>query len=233
VTAYQQDTGKHRGALVGAAVRLVPAAVLIWLILIGVGHLLTHQWRGSGLVRWDKSVDRSLAGHRGATFNTLTHYATFAAETTTVIAVMVVAIVVLRLASGGWRASVFLAVTVIGEVTIFVCTTLLVERPRPDVGRLDSAPPTSSFPSGHTAASVALYASLAVIAFALAARPWLRALLLALALLVPVAVALSRLYRGMHYPTDVIAGASLSLVWLAVTSSVLLAGRRPTSKESP
>jgi undecaprenyl-diphosphatase len=46
--------------------------------------------------------------------------------------------------------------------------------------------------------------------------------------LVPVVVAMSRMYRGMHYPTDVIAGALLGCCWLAVTSAVLLGRRSPT-----
>ena len=44
--------------LVAAALRLVAAAVLIWLVLVVIGHLLGHQWSNSALVRWDASVDR-------------------------------------------------------------------------------------------------------------------------------------------------------------------------------
>jgi undecaprenyl-diphosphatase len=43
---------------------------------------------------------------------------------------------------------------------------------------------------------------------------------------VPVLVALSRLYRGMHYPSDVMAGALLAAVWLAICARVLLVDRR-------
>src|SRR3712207_7042639 len=91
-------------------------------------------------------------------------------ETITVIAIGLVAFVLLRVRLTRWREPVYLAVTLIGEVTIFVSTTLLVDRARPPVRHLDSAPPTSSFPSGHTAASVALYGGLAVLAWRLGAR---------------------------------------------------------------
>ncbi|MDQ1739925.1 MAG: hypothetical protein QOE53_1577 [Pseudonocardiales bacterium] len=211
-----------------AAVWLLASAVLIWLVLVAIGHLLGHQWKDSALVRWDSSVDRSLAAHRREPWTELTHLATFLAETITVIAVALVAFVLLRLAFKRWREPLFLAVSVIGEVTIFVSTTLLVDRDRPPVRHLDSAPPTSSFPSGHTAASVALYGGLAVLAWRAGAMVWLRTLATAAAVLVPVVVALSRMYRGMHYPTDVIAGALLACCWLAVTSAVVLGRRRPT-----
>jgi membrane-associated phospholipid phosphatase len=222
----RQRDRRHRPSWLRDALWLLGAAVLIWLVLVGIGHLLGHQWKHSALVRWDASVDRHLAADRQRDWNTVTHLTTFLAETITVIAVGLVAFVLLRLGLKRWREPLFLAVTVIGEVTIFVCTTLLVDRARPPVRHLDSAPPTSSFPSGHTAASVALYGSLAVIAWRVGAAAWLRTIATVLAVLVPVAVALSRMYRGMHYPTDVIAGALLACCWLAVTSTVILR-RRP------
>jgi len=219
----RSSTGWRRNAL-----WLLAWALLLWLALVLVGHLLGHQWRGSGLVRWDASVDRRLAADRQDPWTGITHLATFLAETITVIAMGLAAFVLLRVRLRRWREPLFLAVTLIGEVTIFVSTTLLVDRARPPVRHLDSAPPTSSFPSGHTAASVALYGGLAVLAWRLGVWGWLRLVATALAVLVPVLVAVSRMYRGMHYPTDVIAGALLGCCWLAATSAVIL-GRRPVS----
>jgi membrane-associated phospholipid phosphatase len=207
------------------ALWLLASAVLLWLALVLIGHLLGHQWKGSALVRWDASVDRRLAANRHDPWTEITHLATFLAETITVIACGLAAFVLLRVRLKRWREPLFLAVALIGEVTIFVSTTLLVDRARPPVRHLDSAPPTSSFPSGHTAASVALYGGLAVLAWRLGAASWLRLLATVLAVLVPVLVAVSRMYRGMHYPTDVIAGALMACCWLAVTSAVMLRQR--------
>jgi membrane-associated phospholipid phosphatase len=209
-----------------AAIRLVPAAVLLWAALAGVGYVLTHALKDTSFTDWDGSVNRWFARHRTGTWNTATHYMTFCAETLTVIAIGLVFFVGLRVMLGRWRESLFLAVALVGEVTIFVCTTFVIDRDRPAVPHLDTAPPTSSFPSGHTAASVALYVGLAIIAWAASDRRWLRILATVAAIAIPVLVALSRLYRGMHFPTDVMAGALLGLVWLFVCARVLLAERR-------
>lgn len=208
--------------------RLFGAALVIFAVMVGLGQLLTHALRTSALTSWDASVDRWFVHRRTSGLDPVTKVATYGAETVTVIAIGLIFFVVLRWQLGRWQESIFLAVSVIGEVTIFVSTTLLVERHRPAVPRLDSAPPTSSFPSGHTAASVALYGALAVIAWHAARAAWLRALATVLAVVMPVVVGLSRLYRGMHNPTDVLAGALLAICWLAVTSSLLLrADHRP------
>lgn len=208
-----------------AAIRLVPAAVLLWAVLAALGWLLAHLDDAAGLQRWDASVDRSFAAHRTPGWNTVTHAATYAAETITVVGIGAVVAVLLRLVLGRWRESLFLGVALLGEVLIFLCVTLVIDRQRPPVPHLDSAPPTSSYPSGHTAAAVTLYAGLAIIVWRLARPRWLRLLATVLAIAAPVSVGLSRLYRGMHYPTDVLAGALLGAVWLTVAASVAF-GRR-------
>jgi len=215
---------------VAVTVRLLGAALVILLVMVGIGQLLTHAWQHSGLVDWDDSVERWFVRHRTAGWNSTTKVVTFGAETETVIAIGLIFFIALRMRLGRWLESMFLAVSLIGEVSIFVSTTLLVERHRPAVPRLDGAPPTSSFPSGHTAASVALYGGLALIAWHAARSAWLRLAATALAVGMPIGVALARLYRGMHNPTDVLAGALLACCWLAVASTLVLRADRRAAR---
>ncbi len=234
MTAASARTGNRTGRQVGRTVGwLVLGALIIWLVFVGLGYLLGHTLQHSGLVHEDGAIDRWFASHRHQPWNSVTKVATFGAETITVIVLGLVAFVLLRWRLGRWRESIFLAVSVIGEVTIFVSTTLMVHRHRPSVPRLDSAPPTSSFPSGHTAASVALYGSLAIIAWQVARAGWLRTLATVVAVLMPIAVATSRLYRGMHYPTDVLAGALLAICWLTVTRWLVLSDRTTAGRSAP
>lgn len=192
-----------------------------------VGLLITHVLVHSRLERADGQADVILARDRTPTWNTVTHYATLLAETRTVVAVGLVIVLLLGLILRRWREAVFLAVALVGEVTIFVTITLLVHRHRPPVPHLDAAPPTSSFPSGHTAAAVALYGGLAVLGWRSARRAAVRGLALLAGVAAPVAVAMSRVYRGMHFPSDVIAGALLAAGWLAVLVAVLLSRSPP------
>jgi membrane-associated phospholipid phosphatase len=218
----------RRGAVAEARdilVRLVLAAAILWGVLCGIGYLLTHKLAGTAFEDWDASASRWLAGHRTSTWNAVTHWLTYGGETMVVIAVGLVFFIGLRLTLGRWRESMFLAAALAGEVTIFLATALMIQRDRPPVSHLDAAPPTSSFPSGHTAAAVVVYGALAIATVRVSKRAWLRRLAVSVAVVMPICVAFARLYRGMHFLTDVMGGALLAVLWLAVTWAVVLRGR--------
>jgi undecaprenyl-diphosphatase len=201
---------------------LVASGVVLWLGLSAIGITL---WRGlatSAIVQGDVRVSRWFVPNRTPLLDTLTHYGTLLSETITAIALTVVLVVVFRLWLGRWRESVAVLVAILGELFVFLLVTNTVGRPRPPVPRLDQAPPTSSFPSGHTAAAVALYGCVALVVLRQMATRWLARLIATLCCLVPVIVATSRVYRGMHYTTDVLFGAIGGSLWLLVTVIVVL-----------
>ena len=110
-----------------------------------------------------------------------------------------------------------IATVLVGEVLIFLASAAVVGRPRPPVPHLDGVlPPTSSFPSGHTAAAVCLYGALAALVLR-GTRAWWRWVVLALAVALVVGVAFARLYRGAHHPTDVLTSVAFAVPWLLVT----------------
>jgi undecaprenyl-diphosphatase len=118
-----------------------------------------------------------------------------------------------------WRPAVFLAVVMFGELGAFLTIAAVVKRPRPDVPQLDSRLPTSAFPSGHEAATACLYIAIAILVIG-HARGWWRYLFLIPAVVMPVMVALSRMYRGEHHPTDILASLLFAALWL--TAATLL-----------
>jgi membrane-associated phospholipid phosphatase len=199
------------------ALFLLACAVVLAVALVGLGWLLSKVLSHDVLGREDADISRWLAGHRNRDLNEVTSLTTKLAETLTITILAVVAVAFAAWVWRRWREPMLVAVAVAGEVGIFLVVTLLVDRKRPPVGHLDAAPPTSSFPSGHTAAAVALYGALAVLASERARSALVRGLFIALAVVVPLVVAASRMYRGMHYLTDVLGGLLLGWGWLAAT----------------
>lgn len=130
------------------------------------------------------------------------------------------AVAILSLAMRGRRrAAALLAICAFGGEAWDEALKLVFRRPRP-VPFYGHAPWTYSFPSGHTVASCCFYCALAAIlaagltSFACKAAVWVAAVAITLA------VGLSRIYLGVHYPTDVIGGYLAAIFWLSLVWTV-------------
>ena len=204
-----------RGARVGIA---MAAAVLIWATLTAAGTALQQL---SGLLAWDEQRVLWFESIRTPELNFLTHLGSSLADTPTCIAVAAITVIVFRLWLKRWDEGVIVMAAIVGELLIFLAVTASIERARPEVEALDVAPPTSSFPSGHVGASVALYGSIAIVLLLVRPGNWGVTLIAVCLLFIPSIVALSRVYRGMHFPTDVFAGSLGGGAWLFVCITVI------------
>ncbi len=105
-----------------------------------------------------------------------------------------------------------LAATV-GGLAMSTLLKHLIDRARPDVVPHLSLIYTSSFPSGHSMLSAVVYLTLGSLLARFVAQRRLKLYVLAVALLLTGLVGVSRIYMGVHYPTDVLAGWAAGLVW--------------------
>ena len=116
----------------------------------------------------------------------------------------------------------FLAVVVIGQLILQNVTKVLVNRDRPDIHRLTGFS-GSSFPSGHAVTTAATFAAVALL-IGRGRSQRAKALLAGAAAGLAVAVAASRVFLGVHWLTDVIAGLAMGWAWFAI-SSIAFGGR--------
>lgn len=180
---------------------LLPAAVL-WCVVVGLGLLITGPLRG---LPGESAVNEWLVGQRTPALDTVTTVVSAIGQTEFLIGACVVAIAVAWWRTRQWWYAIVPGLAVAVQAAIFLTSALVVGRERPDVDQLDHAPPTSSFPSGHTGAAAAFYLTLAMMAQRVR-HPVVRVLVTTLCVLVPVGVGVARAYRGMHSPTDVAVG---------------------------
>ena len=110
-----------------------------------------------------------------------------------------------------------MAVFVIGSVlgVVFVSTVLkdIFQRPRPDLVPYGAYVSTSSFPSGHAMLSAVTYLTLGALLARSQRRKSLKAYWMSLAGLMTFAVGVSRIYLGVHWPSDVLAGWTAGAMW--------------------
>ncbi len=123
--------------------------------------------------------------------------------------------------AAGWRRDLVLfAVTMAGATALNFALKLSFERARPEAF-FDTPLPTSySFPSGHALLSLCFYGALAVAVTPHLRRTAVRAAMWTSAGLLAALIGFSRIYLGVHYPSDVVAGYATALVWVVLVALV-------------
>ena len=152
------------------------------------------------------------------------------ASTRTALAVTVVAVLVL-LFRRHWHSAIALALVFPVTQGAVQLVKLVVERPRPAANASLAEAQGFSFPSAHSATSVAVYATIAFILIRASRHGHSRVAIASLAAVLVIAIGFSRVMLGAHYPTDVLAGWTFgalvaSVCWLA-------ADRIPLPRLSP
>lgn len=183
---------------------LTLAWILLGRFLLGIDRLVAN----------DERFAAELAEDRTTRMDELTHWGSMLSDTTVKIVVTAILAAIAVAVWRRWHDAGMLALSLILEASVFITVTWVIGRARPDVPRLEGSPVNSSFPSGHVAAAAAYGAVVVVIAWH-TRRRWLRALGVLAVALVVAAVAWARLYRGMHFLSDVIAGVALGIASIA------------------
>ncbi|TDC39283.1 phosphatase PAP2 family protein [Micromonospora sp. 15K316] len=216
-----------------AVAELLVGWVLVFGALYGFGMYVSHHAGGTFLASLDSEVPRWFAERHTPALTELSWWWSKFGDTHAILLVSLVFCPLVLAVWRRWRPVLFVALAMFGELSLFLTSAHAVDRPRPPVENLDGPMPTSSFPSGHIAATICLYTAIAVLVMARTDR-WWRWLTVLLAVLMPLGVATSRIYRGMHHPTDFMGAILLGALWIGLLYWVVRpnadvhAGNRPS-----
>jgi undecaprenyl-diphosphatase len=196
--------GRHPALVFFAA--MLSGFILLGLVSIALGLLVTEVLlQSGGVASTDQSAVESIVAER-------TSFLTDASEVGSTIGgapllpILVGLIAMVCALLRRWLIAGFAVFALCVESATYRVTSLVVPRERPDVQRLENLPADASFPSGHTAASIAVYVGLVLLITSRFRTRGLRIAAWAIAILIPVIVATARMYRGMHHPLDVAGG---------------------------
>ena len=134
-----------------------------------------------------------------------------------VLVTLVAAVAGFLLVSRQYGATVFLLGSIISGTLAGHLLKIVYDRPRPDVVDHLVQIHTASFPSGHATMSAVVYLTLATLIVRLVDDVAVRVYVLAVAILLTLAVGLSRIYLGVHWPSDVAAGWALGAAWACLS----------------
>jgi membrane-associated phospholipid phosphatase len=208
-----------------------PRAWRAWWIAIGSGAVglgaltvilvaATHALLTRGALTGEAELLVRLANSGPLGFSGAVFFQALGTDTTLVMLVTVTAGI------AAWNRRPITSLSIIAAFVVVDVAVrfgwLIWARPRPEVvhGGI-AAPGLAAFPSGHTAKSVAVYGFLALLWIRASGSVVEKAVAIALAGMVAVAVAISRLRMGAHWPSDIVAGAILGSGFLAVLGCAL------------
>jgi undecaprenyl-diphosphatase len=130
-------------------------------------------------------------------------------------------------------AALLVLVAVIGGTLLSSGLKLGFERPRPDLVPHATRIYTASFPSGHAMMSAVTYLTLGALLARVETRRRARAFIIGLAVVMTLLVGMSRVYLGVHWPSDVLAGWSVGAAWASLCWFVALQLQRRGQVEKP
>ncbi len=194
------------------AVGLVAIAAVLWAFLLGLGLLITTVL--TPVRDLDVAIIDGLVESRTEPLTVLAHIGDQIGNTPGIIAMVIIAATVAHAVTRRWAPALVVVAAAAGETSIFLATQVAISRARPDVEQLAGEPATSSFPSGHVAATIVTYGCIALLVLAWS-RGAVRVVAVAAAIALPLLVAWARMYQGMHFPSDVLASFLFAPLWLA------------------
>lgn len=139
-----------------------------------------------------------------------------------VLTLITIGVVVYLVLDRKRRAALAVGIAVVGGLLISTFVKMGIDRARPDLVPHGSFVSTASFPSGHSMMAAVVYLTLAVMLGRLRPRWRVKVFLMSAAIFVVVLVGISRVYLGVHWPTDVLAGWTVGSAWAMLCWIVML-----------
>ena len=134
----------------------------------------------------------------------------------TVLSLVVLAVVGFLLLHARYRSALAIVLTAVSGEALNAVMKSLFMRPRPALVPHLRVVYETSFPSGHAMNSAIIYLALGAMLMRMTPRRLTKVYCLTIAVLATVLVGISRVYLGVHYPTDVLAGWTIGLAWASV-----------------
>jgi membrane-associated phospholipid phosphatase len=216
-------------------VRILTPRVILGLLVtalgvIGLAGLADAAKEGNGLAATDPRVTAEFVAHRTPDLTDVARGISFVGDVPVLLLLTAIVALGLWVRTGRLRSATFLVVGMAGAEALTYGLKLLIERHRPgpafELGPIET---DFSFPSGHTLGSTAYFLLLAALVWHADVRRTTKILATVVAVVLSLAMGLSRVYLGYHWGTDVLAGWLVALTWLSLLATAMHLIRRRAS----
>jgi membrane-associated phospholipid phosphatase len=227
-----RSAGRYAHTFYGlVGIFLITGAFIAVVATLSFSELGEHVLKG-GTQPFDVAVLSWLHAHHTPLLDAIMDGVTPLGTGSVVVVVVGVASLFLWHTEHKVSARLLLAATV-GNILLNGVLKLIYHRPRPTLFEWQTTAVSSSFPSGHAMSATVVYGTVAYLVIRLQTHHWSRVLTGSAAVLIVLLICLSRLYLGVHYPSDVIGGIIVGLAWAAFCMATLEASIALTRHRAP
>ncbi len=205
--------------------RIAAGVVVIWVLIVGaltgIGKLIMITHNGNGNLLGDHTIPHWFAAQRTPALNHWSLIVSNLGATQDILIVSVVTCVVFLAVTRRWRPVVFVAVVMFGELARVPERSRTSSSGRGRTSRTSTrtCPPPRSRPATWPRPR-ACTSAIAILVIG-HARGWWRYLFLIPAIVMPVMIAVARMYRGEHHPTDILASVLFAALWLTAATMLI------------
>lgn len=198
----------------------LPYYILIFLALVifvlGLNFFieLTDSLTGRSLKNYDRTVTDFVISFRTPELNKFFQFITDAGDLYGYIIATAIAAAYFFFKFRNWRIILeLLSVTILAALSN-IALKRVINRARPDAEHLVVVE-SLSYPSGHSMSAMAFYGFLIYLSFRIKMSKWVRTLFCILCVFLILGIGISRIYLGVHFPSDVLGGYTAGLIWIA------------------
>lgn len=200
------------------SIRLALGSILFFGMALALAALFSFAWMADEIMEGDTlRFDDSIRGfvHQFAfpALTILMQIASFLGSTL-FLTLLGISIVITLYLNKHRRGAIIFTITTIGASLLLASLKIAFRRARPEPFFDTILPASYSFPSGHSLASFCFYGALAAIITVRIEKFWLKILVWLAATILILLIGISRIYLGVHYPSDVLAGFAVGLIWV-------------------
>lgn len=190
--------------------------IVAFIVVVGGLNLfieLTDELKDKALAQYDQQITDYIIAHRSPP---LTQYFIFMTDVGDIygyLIVLILSLIISLVFFKHWRS---IAQTVLVLLLASISNTMLkrfIDRARPGIEHLVSVE-TLSYPSGHAMSAMAFYGFLIYLFYTFKMNRWLKYSIIILLLLIILSIGISRIYLGVHFPSDILGGYIAGLIWV-------------------
>ena len=194
---------------------IITLFIVLLLVVFGINIFisLTETLHSDALAKYDSKVTEFIISFRTPTRNKFLQFITEVGDFNGYLVMAIISTIIFYLKFKNWRyvGEIFFVLIVSGLSN--VALKQVINRARPDADHLVSVA-TLSYPSGHAMSAIAFYGFLIYLVYTFKLKAWLKAGLILLFVFLIITIGISRVYLGVHYPSDIVGGYIAGFIWV-------------------